>query len=217
MKVCTDSCLFGAWIKEPEAKNFLDIGTGTGLLALMLAQNHIGTIEAVEIDEKSFLQARENILSSFWMNKIILHHTDILDFQHKNQDKYDVIICNPPFFKDHLKSSDDRRNKVLHDDSLKLQDISKCVNRMLKKDGKFYIMLPVRESLEFQKLAYTEGLFLNKTLLVKEKTNKEFFRRFTSYSKTKSLVHDEELVIRNNDNTYTSSFSALLKDYYLHL
>lgn len=217
MKVCTDSCLFGAWIKEPDAKTFLDIGTGTGLLSLMLAQNHTATIDAVEIDDKSYLQAKSNILNSPWNNRINIHHADILDFQNKYPHYFDVIVSNPPFFKNHLKSSDERRNQILHDDKLKFEDIVKCVNKMLKDEGVFYIMLPLWEAFEFQKLALKEDFFLVKSLMVKEKENKDIFRRFTSYSKREKPLHEEDLIIRNENNTYSSSFSSLLKDFYLHL
>lgn len=217
MKVCTDSCLFGAWIKEPEATNFLDIGTGTGLLALMIAQNHKAEIDAVEIDEISYKQAKENVSLSPWKDKITVHHADVLDFQQNHQECFDVIVCNPPFFKNHLRSSDDKRNKVLHDDLLKFDDIIRCVNKMLRKDGRFYIMLPVWEAVDFEKQAKKEKLFPTQILLIKEKVNREYIRRFTSYSKTDSLLLEEELIIRNEDNAYSSSFSSLLKDYYLHL
>ncbi len=123
MKVCTDSCIFGAWVKEPKAKNILDIGSGTGLLALMLAQKHHGEIDAVEIDENAYAQTVENCLNSPWKDLINVHNIDINRYFPPEGLLYALIVCNPPFFKNHLKSADPGKNQALHDTLLTLDQL----------------------------------------------------------------------------------------------
>ncbi|CAN5230743.1 methyltransferase [soil metagenome] len=216
MKVCTDSCLFGAWIYEPQAKNILDVGTGTGLLALMLAQRHPIPIDAVEIDAAAFSQVIQNIQSSPWRKLVKVFHADINDFNPSK--KYDVIVSNPPFFANYLKSPDPGRNTVLHDETLTLTTLLCCLTRLLDEKGKFYIMLPPEQAKDFEELAAKIMLQPSKKLLVKENANKNVFRIFSAYQYYTPLVFQvEELIIRNENHTYTPEFSHMLKDFYLNL
>lgn len=217
MKVCTDSCIFGAWIEEPEAKRILDIGAGTGLLSLMIAQRHEAKIDAVEIDEDAYLQATENVKNSPWKDKISVFHGDIRILNSTNQFLYDVIICNPPFFKNHLKSPDIRKNHVLHDQSFSLEDLTMAVKRFLSPDGIFYAMLPPWQSAQLEGHMEKKKLWPKKKLIIKEKADKDTIRIITSFSNEK-LNHEESiLVIRKENNTYSNDFINLLQAYYLHL
>lgn len=217
MKVCTDSCIFGAWVKEPGAKNILDIGTGTGLLALMIAQTHAAKIDAVEIDENAFCQAKENINNSPWKNNINVYHGNITDYSHFQGNFYEAIVCNPPFFKNHLHSLDVRKNHALHETALSHDKLISCVKRLISIDGIFYIMLPPWQSDQFAKMAEIKNLFPKKILNIKEKANKNFIRVLTAFSGKKIIPEESPLIIRNENNIYSDNFKELLKDYYLHL
>lgn len=218
MKVCTDSCIFGAWIKEPGAQKILDIGTGTGLLSLMIAQTHSASIDAVEINETSFMQAKENFQNSPWKNQISVFHEDINHFIPHHGVLYDLIVCNPPFFKNHFKSSNPKRNEVLHDELLSLENLIHRIKKLIKSSGIFYIMLPFWQAIHFKKLAEKENFYPVKQLNVKEKEEKEIIRTFIAYSSNKkNAVGESELIIKNAENTYTNEFAMLLKEFYLHL
>ena len=136
MKVCTDACLFGAWVankielNEINADNILDIGCGTGLLSLMLAQKTKAQIDAVEIDKNAFEQAKENINLTEWKEQINIHHGSIIDF--KSNKKYDLIICNPPFYENQLKSVDSARNKAMHATTLSYKDLIFVLKNKIK-------------------------------------------------------------------------------------
>jgi tRNA1Val (adenine37-N6)-methyltransferase len=215
MKVCTDSCLFGAWINEPQATEILDIGTGTGLLALMLAQRHQATVEAVEIDKNAYHQAVINVHNSPWSNRIRIHHSDIADFNKQSQKKYDLIVSNPPFFNNYLKSPMPGKNGVLHDDNLPQAKLLSSINRLLDEKGKFYLMLPPAQSQSFEKLASEINLYSFKKLLVRENQLKNTFRIMSVYKYGPSGLETQELVIRNENQIYSPQFKQLLQDYYL--
>jgi tRNA1Val (adenine37-N6)-methyltransferase len=217
MKVCTDSCLFGAWINEPGADTIIDIGTGTGLLALMVAQIHTAKIDAVEIDEKAFLQAKDNFSRSPWKTRLSIFNSDISYYSPLNGLVYDLIICNPPFFKMHLQSPDSRKNVVLHDNLLSLEKLVSCVKRLLSPGGKFYVMLPQWQSLQLDNLLYKVDIWPQEKLSIKEKADKGILRVFTKYSDKPAKTEDNQLIIRNDENIYTDDFKMLLKDFYLHL
>src|SRR4051812_5902465 len=144
MKVCTDACLFGAWISEEvksknsKVKSVLDIGTGTGLLSLMFAQKNLQSIiDAVEIDEAAAQQARENFEASPWKERLQIYSTSIKLFI--SEKKYDLIISNPPFFENDLKSDDSKRNLALHSSQLSLEELLDAITKHLKEDGLFAV------------------------------------------------------------------------------
>jgi tRNA1Val (adenine37-N6)-methyltransferase len=215
MKVCTDSCLFGAWINEPTATEILDIGTGTGLLTLMLAQRHRAVIDAVEIDFNAFNQAKFNVQNSPWSNRIKVHHSDIIKFNPQPLRMYNLIVSNPPFFTNYLKSPDPARNTVLHDEYLSQAKLISCIKRLLDEKGKFYIMLPPEQAQSFEELASEIDLLPYKKLLVRENEYKSTFRVLSAYQYSYSRLETSELMIRNKNQSYSPEFQQLLKDYYL--
>ncbi len=170
MKVCTDACLFGALVadqvKTKASTNILDIGTGTGLLSLMLAQRVPALIDAVEIDEAAYQQAKENFEQSPWKERLSIFNTDILKFDAGK--KYDCIISNPPFFENDLKSSDKNKNAAKHDTTLTLEQLLQTVQKLLNEDGSFAVLLPYHRIEECILLAEKIGLYLNKKVLVKQ-------------------------------------------------
>lgn len=217
MKVCTDSCILGAYTKiNHEVKRVLDIGTGTGLLALMLAQKTNALIEGVEIDKDAFEQARINVEESKWNDKICLHHSSIQEFASLQSKSFDLIICNPPFYKNYLPSSDQKFNVAGHSISLTEKDLLVNVLTLLNKEiGEFYCMYPPYEGKVFQIEAEKRGLFLKKRLIVKNSAKDEPLRVIMVFSFLKSDVVEETLVIKNKEGSYTEEFSQLLKEYYL--
>ncbi|MES2850640.1 MAG: methyltransferase [Bacteroidota bacterium] len=218
MKVCTDACLFGAWVadqvKTKAATNILDIGTGTGLLSLMLAQRVPAMIDAVEIDEAAYLQAKENFEQSPWKERLGIFNTNILKFDVEK--KYDCIISNPPFFENDLKSTDKNKNAAKHDTALTLEQLLPTVQKLLKDDGSFAVLIPYHRVEECILLAEKFGLQLSKKVLVKQTPKHEYFRGILIFSCTKKNMLTEEITIKNESNIYTERFSELLKDYYLY-
>ena len=225
MKVSTDSCIFGALVAEKFAtqalenektnKHFLDIGTGTGLLSLMLAQKTTALIDAVEIDTPAFIQAGKNFTSSPFDERISIFNDDILKY--KNDKRYDGIICNPPFFEGDLKSADVSKNAAKHDTTLTLQQLLQAVESLLKPDGLFAVLLPYHRLEEFIKQARTLNIFLQEKILLRHTLKHPYFRGVLFFSKVDALTVTKELTIKNIDNKYTPEFVDLLKDYYLYL
>lgn len=221
LKVSTDSCLFGAycsnWLlsKEPQPKHILDIGAGTGLLMLMLAQKTNALIDGVEVDEPSFQQAKENIEASVWKNRLQLFHSDVRTFPF--QHSYDLIISNPPFYEGDLKSTSVNKNVAKHDEGLKLHELIAIVDQHLSDGGSFAVLLPYHRSAKFIADGEAVGLFLNEEINVKQTTAHSFFRSMLIFGKQKQERVSKEIAIKNSNGDYTNEFTALLSDYYLYL
>jgi tRNA1Val (adenine37-N6)-methyltransferase len=217
MKVCTDSCILGAYANYSHPNKILDIGTGTGLLSLMLGQKYTCKIDAVEIDDLAAEQAEDNFKNSEWFERINLHKESIQLFQQKASEKYDLIVCNPPFFQDHLKSPSASRNTALHSDHLTYKDLIHSAEKLLSSDGLFYVLLPEYQSSLFELLALKRYLFPIKKLTIFNRQDSSVFRIITVFSHQKKEFLNERLIIKDEDGGYTSGFKRLLKDYYLHL
>lgn len=218
MKVCTDACLFGAFlpiIQLPNAKA-LEIGTGTGLLSLMFAQkNESSNIEAIEIDENAYQQAVNNISSSNYKNKINIVLGDIKTFQTAHL--YDIIFSNPPFFVNDLKSQKIERNIAMHSQYLSYEDLIIVVAKLLKTGGMFYVLLPYNNENAFIAIALQHQLFVNKITRVKQTSNHPFFRSIICFAKQeKELIETNTIVIKEGVD-YSKEFTSLLKEYYLFL
>jgi tRNA1Val (adenine37-N6)-methyltransferase len=227
MKVTTDACLFGAWAAEqilhadkPTAitapRKILDIGTGSGLLALMLAQQTSHSIHALEIDQQAFEQARENIHASPWPARIALLHDDVRSF--RAELRYDIIISNPPFYEKELKSGDARKNIAHHGENLALDDLFSRIKHLLAVDGEFYLLLP------YKRLDELEGLFdkyefaLLKKILVRPITGHSSSRIMLAGQHKINISPQpffEEISIKNESGEYSPRFIQLLQDYYL--
>lgn len=218
MKVSTDACLFGACIETGKVKSILDIGAGTGLLSLMLAQKCEARIDAVEIDDTAFQQAKENISSSPWKERISIHHADILEWVKQNHQKFDLIISNPPFFSNHFKSESKKKNLARHTDSLSQKELLNVVLQLLNKEnGVFHLMLPPDEMKNFISLSFSQKLFPLNQLLVRNFRNSEAFRIISSFSFYPADLKTEEITIRDSTEKYSAKFMELLRPYYLYL
>lgn len=216
MKVTTEGCLFGALAFAEQPKRILDIGTGTGLLALMLAQKYPkAEIQAVEFDQSAFDQAKANFTLSQWSDNLRVGQAAIQSYQTKEQ--FDLIICNPPFFANSLRSDQKSKNLAIHDSSLSQHDLAHCINELLAKGGVFWVLYPEREALMFRDEAERKGLFLNKAITVLNHPKSMVFRIVQQFSFEDKKVISSELIIKDQEGSYTQDFEQLLSPYYLHL
>ena len=217
MKVTTDSCLFGAWVANTSipAKKILDIGAGTGLLGIMLAQKHNTKVEAIEIESSCFEQLKENIENCKWSNNFNLHLGDIREYKPSNQ--FDTIISNPPFYENQLSSENKGVNLARHSNALSLNELFEKVNELLNPTGCFSILLPAFRKDECVQLAATLKLYPSKVSYVKQSPSHTFFRTMMLFSRIKKEeIQLEEIAIKNNDNNYSEKFVELLSEYYLN-
>lgn len=213
MKVTTDACILGAYTVVQGAKSILDIGTGTGLLSLMLSQRSEAKINAIEIDENAYNQVVMNVNESIFKDKITIYNTSIQEFITKNF--YDLIISNPPFFQNHLKSETSARNNSIHTDTLSFEDLLNTVLRLLSFNGTFVVLLPLYESSFFEQLSISKELYPQKKLTIRHRKGSKILRIITTFGRIKKEIINEELIIKNPDESYTPDFQVLLKDYYL--
>lgn len=215
MKVGTDAVLLGAWAEVKPTDWVLDIGTGCGILPLMLAQKGIAKVHAVDLDEASALEAAENFQASQWSRQLFAFHADIRKFT--MQCAYDLIISNPPFFINSYKSDTDRKNQTRHTDtSLSFVELASAVKRLLKPDGRFVLVLPERESHDFIPIAEKYHLFVHKCQQIIPMEGKEPNRVNLElrFGKPES-VQVTELVMRKADNSFTEAYNDVVKPYYL--
>lgn len=221
MKVTTDACLFGAWAADKieseklKIENVLDIGSGTGLLSLMLAQKISAHIDAVEIDELAAIEAASNFQQSAWKKNLHLHHTSIQKFQSNR--KYDFIISNPPFFENDLKSNDIKKNIALHNTTLSLNELLYYIKLNLNSNGKFAVLLPYHRSDYFIKLCILENFYVAEKVLVKQTPQHSFFRAMILFSRNQSITKESEITFKKLTEGYTNEFTELLQPYYLYL
>ena len=217
MKVTTDACIQGAWTPIlPDVKHVLDVGAGTGLLSLMMAQRSKDVIiDGIEFDKSAAGQAIENANTSFWKDRIKILEGDVRNFNVQN--KYDLIISNPPFFNNSLLSDKDSKNMARHTLSLSYSDLLKVLDTHLKEDGYTSIMLPYTEYQEWEKLLAENEWFEFGRLRVRHGITAPVKRVVGLFGRKKIAVIDEqELVIRDDDN-YTPAFIELLSPFYLNL
>jgi tRNA1Val (adenine37-N6)-methyltransferase len=222
MKVTTDGCLFGAWVAKEVHRftglqvHLLDIGAGTGLLSLMVAQKNSAAIDAVEIDPAAALQAQENVSASPWKETIFIIRQDVL--QWKTTRQYDCIFSNPPFYENELRSGNGIKNIAHHDEGLKLSGLFQFIKRHLKSEGRFFLLLPAKRETEAEALLQSHGLHLQRKVLVQQTLKHQPFRMMIQGRRQKvERVTEERVSIRDEKDTYTPEFVSLLKDYYLYL
>lgn len=221
MKATTDSCLFGAWVasdlqKNNSARKLLDIGAGTGLLSLMIAQKNTKLyIDAIEIDNEAASQALENSSLSVWKERIKIINSDARDFKPKS--KYDIIISNPPFYENELPSENKQRNIAHHSEELSLDDLLKTISKTIYPTGSFYLLLPYKRNDQIENLLSRNQFCISQKVLIRQSVNHNFFRIFIKAGLQNVPIVEEEISIRDNNQQYTKEFTNLLKEYYLNL
>jgi tRNA1Val (adenine37-N6)-methyltransferase len=218
MKVGTDAVLLGAWVLPNGSKNILDIGTGTGVISLMLAQKTQAKIIAIDIDEDAFEQSRQNVLESKFSNQIEVIHSSLQEFSKSSTQKFDLIVTNPPFFEQSLKSSDEQRSHARHADILPFDELIDGVLLLLEPKGKFNLILPTLEALKFRLLAEKKGLNLSKLLRVKSRVDKDVEKRHLMQFEFKPSEFSENTIAIELEerHQYTEEYKELTKDYYLN-
>jgi tRNA1Val (adenine37-N6)-methyltransferase len=218
MKVCTDACILGAWFadKAPAYAQVLDIGSGTGLLMLMLAQKHKGGIRGIEIDLNAFRQLKDNIDKSPWRHLLKVYPGDIRSFSFP--EKFDFIISNPPFYENDLPAASPTANLARHSKELTLSELLEAIDTNLSHNGSFGVLLPYHRTAWFEEQAATQhGFTLKEKLLVRQTPGHEFFRSILCFSRQKdNFIPTSELCIQDNACGYTEDFIELMKDYYLY-
>jgi tRNA1Val (adenine37-N6)-methyltransferase len=220
MKVCTDACLFGAWMNEVITQHglafssALDIGTGTGLLSLMLAQENDVEIDALEINENAANQAIQNVASSPWKNKVIIHNQSLQEFT--PQKKYDFIFSNPPFFENDLTSNDKDKNTAKHDSTLTLDVLIDFIKNNLAESGYAAVLLPFHRTVYIETVLEKHGLFIIEKMQVRQSVSHGFFRTMIFFTNTKGDSSEvKEMSIHDEKRNYTEAFGKLLSRYYL--
>jgi tRNA1Val (adenine37-N6)-methyltransferase len=213
MKVNTDGVLLGAWADVAGVKNALDIGTGSGLIALMLAQRGIETIEAIELDEEATAQAQENFKASAWATKLTGHHTALQQFQPNNH--YDLIISNPPYFENAYKTPIANRNLARHNDTLPLVDLMAFAAKWLTDNGKLALVLPTDMEAAAKLAALNNGLYPDNVCYVKGTIDGETKRVLLSFGHSNLQPMVTHLAIETAPLLYTEEYRALTKDFYL--
>lgn len=222
MKIGTDAVLLGAWCSLGEYPDtVLDIGSGTGVISLMLAQRSDAmTIDAVEIDADAYEQTVDNFEKSDWGDRLFCYNTSFVEFAKEiaeEEEQYDVIVSNPPFYTDNFETTNEARNKARFTSSLSFEELLKGVSEILSENGLFSVVIPYKEEDGFVELAKKFYLFLNKACHVKGNENTEIKRSLLTFSFNKKEVKKEELVIEKERHRYTDDYINLTKDFYLKM
>jgi tRNA1Val (adenine37-N6)-methyltransferase len=218
MKVSTDAVLLGSWVSASASQHILDIGTGTGVIALMLAQKSKGLITAIDIDRESTEQARGNVSESIFSDRVSVVHSSLQQMASHSSQKYNLIVTNPPYFVDSWKSNDDTRKIARHTDTLSFEDLIECVIKLLDSKGKFCLILPKNEATRFRELAEDRGLFLSKLLRVRTRLEKETEKRHLMQFEFRQTEFSESTLVIEADGhrSYTPEYVELTRDYYLN-
>lgn len=217
MKVTTDACIQGAWTPvDSNVRRVLDIGTGTGLLALMLAQRSGDvTIDAIELDKDAAAQAGENVAASPWGRRVAVIQADACAYT--GAERYDMIVSNPPFFHNSLLSDKEQKNMARHTGALSYEELLAAIDRNLAAEGYCSVLLPYTEYEAWKTLATEKGWHETGRLHVRHRPGAEVKRVVGLYARQAQPLTQEELVIQDEAGNYTGGFTTLLSPYYLNL
>ena len=219
MKIGTDGVLLGAWtplINNPY--NVLDIGAGTGILSLMLAQrSNVEQIDAIEIDEDAYEQCVENFEASPWGDKLFCFHAGLDEFVDEPEDEYDLIISNPPFYTDDYKSKNTSRDLARFEDALPFEELIEAASLLLSDNGIFSVIIPFKEEERFISMCKELDLFPLKITRVKGTPISEIKRSLLAFCRMEQTPLIDELVIEISRHNYTSEYIELTKDFYLKM
>ncbi|RAI89895.1 tRNA1(Val) (adenine(37)-N6)-methyltransferase [Algoriphagus yeomjeoni] len=214
MKISTDAVMLGALADASFPREILDVGTGTGVIALMLAQRFSeAKIQAVEIDSEAAAQALGNFRANIFSDRMQLWEGRFQDFQ--PEQTFDLIVSNPPYFPDHLKSPDAQRNRALHTDELSFGDLLEKVDVLLKEDGRFWLILPPRQMQDFQKEAGEKGLFAERKFTLQDRPGKRIQREICAFSRTQKELETSAIFFKNEDGTPHESYARLVSGFLL--
>lgn len=219
MKVGTDGVLLGAWANlSGNPASVLDIGAGTGLLSLMIAQRtDAQQIDALEIDEDAYEQCVENFENSTWNDRLFCYHAGLDEFAAEIDDQYDMIISNPPFYSETVSSGNNARDKARLNTSMPFGELIDAVAYLLSESGSFHVIIPFKEEVSFIKLAKQKKLFPKLITRVKGTTTSEIKRSLIEFTFHQFIYSSYELIIEKGRHEYTDQYTQLTKDFYLKM
>jgi tRNA1Val (adenine37-N6)-methyltransferase len=216
MKVGTDGVLLGSWISTADASRILDVGSGSGLIAIMLAQRSQAIIDGVEIEKNACLQSRKNAAGSPWHNRINLYHDSIRHFSETTSLRYNAIVSNPPYFRNSFKPPVRSRSMAKHDIGLDYDALLSCSSKLLLADGQFSVIIPAVDQRQFTVQADFHRLRPSRLTWVRPVKGKEYSRCLMEFrASTCSSFEENELIIRNDIKTYSEDYIRLTKEFYL--
>lgn len=220
MKIGTDGVLLGAWTPlENNPFSILDIGTGTGIIALMLAQRSSAEqIDALEIDENAYEQATDNFENSSWNDRLFCFHAGLDEFVEEPEDEYDLIVSNPPFYQEDYKSNNEQRDLARFQDAMPFEDLIEAADLLLSEKGVFCVIIPFKEEENFLALAQEYELYPQKITRVKGTPITEIKRSLLAFNRKENPnFTTDELVIETARHVYTAEYIELTKDFYLKM
>jgi tRNA1Val (adenine37-N6)-methyltransferase len=217
MKVGTDSVLLGSWINPSNSSEILDIGTGSGIIALMLAQKSFAQIDAVDVDENACKQAKENFRISPWFDRLNAIHQSFQEFSKNTTKKYDLIVSNPPYFHHASKPSEESRLNARHNELICFNELIDGAKKILTPHGRFCLILPFKEGNEFMNICLRQGLYCRELVRVKTKPDKLEKRFIMEFTSSFGVIHESEFMIQENDTKFSREYIELTKEYYLSL
>ena len=218
MKVNTDGVLLGAWTNLDGAKTVLDIGAGTGLISLMIAQRSAAIITGIEIEKNAAEEATLNVQNSKWNKRVSIQNISFQDFVATSQNKFDVIVTNPPFFSKGVKNTNPHLSMARHNHLLPFEDIIDGAKNLLTENGRLSLILPADSALDFIEKARQENLFLNRLTEVKPFPDKEPNRWLMEFVKKQMIVQKTQMSVFDDSRTnYSEEFKTLARDFYLKL
>lgn len=219
MKIGTDGVLLGSWTSlKNNPFSILDIGAGTGILSLMLAQrSHAELIDAIEIDDDAFEQCVDNFEQSPWGDRLFCYHAALEEFVDEIDDTYDLIICNPPFYSEDYKTKNTSRDIARFQDAMPFEELVFGVSNLLSKNGIFSVIIPYKEETHFIFLASKLNLFPNKILHLKGNPSSKIKRSLIEFSFHETEITTTELIIEISRHQYTQEYINLTKDFYLKM
>ena len=217
LKVGTDAVLLGAFVNPDKPKAILDIGCGSGIIALMMAQKSDSKIDAIDIDFESVQEAKFNFKNSLWSDQLIAIYSSLSDYVKQSERKYDLIISNPPFFNNSLKSPSDRNNLSKHTSSLSHAGLLSGVKNLLSADGVFAVIIPFDQMSSFLNIALIEGLYCLQKLIIYPTSKKPANRIILVLSNNLPIkANEESLTIRDESGNFTKQYKILTGDFYLN-
>lgn len=219
MKIGTDGVLLGAWVSlESNPERILDIGPGTGIIALQLAQrNSFATIDAVEIDGAAFEQCTDNFENSDWADRLFCYHASAQEFATEMDETYNLIVSNPPFYSEDYKTENTARDTARFNDALPFEHLIGCVYNLLSEDGVFALILPRKEEESFIALASEAGLLPKRICRVRGNNTSEEIRSLIAFSFRSVKTEITEITIETERHQYTTAYQNLVKDFYLKM
>jgi len=219
MKVGTDGVLLGAWTDLSfNPFSALDIGAGTGLLSLMLAQrSNIEVLDEIEIDELAHEQCVQNFEDSLWNDRLFCYHAGLDEFVEEIEDSYDLIISNPPFYNEQMSSGDIARDRARQNSALPFDELIESVSKLLSPSGSFSVVIPYKEELHFKQLAKEHNLFPKRITRIKGTPSSDVKRSLIEFTFNQFIYPTQELTIEKSRHQYTSDYIKLTKDFYLKM